>query len=132
MKISKAHKEFASRLYNQEILNHPDLYLGPNWEAVINFWLYLDTLSYGQLHVVYDRWLELNNEEKDISWSKAWDASNAITKYAYDASESALQSGSGLYCAKVAVAYATLELIGSQKLLEQGHELVFFLMFLNP
>jgi hypothetical protein len=132
MKISKTHHEFANRLSNQYVLNHPEKYLGPNWEVVINFWLYLDTLSYDQLHVVYDRWLELSNEEKNISWDKAWSASNAITKYAYDASESALHSVSSFYCAKVAAAYSTLELIGSQKLLAQGHEPVFFPMFLNP
>jgi hypothetical protein len=66
MKISKSHKYFANRLHrlrqitNQEDLTHPERYLGSNWEAVINFWLYLDTLSEEQFEIVEGRYLALS------------------------------------------------------------------------
>jgi hypothetical protein len=131
---SKAHKEFAGILHHvydipkQDVLTHPEKYHGPNWENVINFWLYLDTLSEDQLNVVEERYSALSCTEQFIARDKALVAAGATAKYIYSA-------GSSAYCsvsrAKYAAANATLELIGLDKLLEQGHQPLFFPMFLN-
>jgi hypothetical protein len=128
MKISKAHRTFAI-IIKHDVLIHPENYLGPNWEDVINFWLYLDTLTEEQLKTVRKRNGSLSYKECRVASEKAWVAAKATTRYAYDASDSASDSVS---CAKPAAEYATKELIGLDKLLEQGHQPVFFPMFLNP
>jgi hypothetical protein len=129
MKISKAHRNFAKRLNNQGILNYSEQYLGPNWENVINFWLYLDTLSKEQLKVAEKRYLALSNDERYKACSKSWITSESTTKYASVATRAPFHTG---FYPNYVAAYATRELIGLDKLLEQGHQPVFFPMFLNP
>jgi len=43
--ISKTHEEFSERLSYKKlrVLSHPQEFLGPNFEAVLNFWLILET-----------------------------------------------------------------------------------------
>jgi hypothetical protein len=138
MKISKAHKEFAVLLEayyeisKQDVLDHPENFLGPNWEAVINFWLYLDTLSYEQLRVagrvVGQRYMALRDKNRDIASGRAYDGAVSTTKYAHEAVAAAYDSVS---CAKYAAYYATVEIIGLDKLLEQGYQPVFYPLFLR-
>jgi hypothetical protein len=129
MKISKAHQRLADRINRQEVLTHPENYLGPNWEEVINFWLYLDTLSENQLLVVNKRYWDLSYEERNVDWDKALVAAGATAIYIYSA-------GSSAYCSvsyvNNAALCATYELIGLDKLLENGQQPVFFPLFLNP
>jgi hypothetical protein len=134
MKISKAHKEFADRLNfwyiisKQEVLDLPEQHLGPNWEAVINFWLYLDTLTEDQLSVFCGKRLPLGNEE----WNKVWSAARATIKYTGDAGDSVYYICTWVNTAAYGAAKsATYELIGLDKLLAQGHQPVFFPLFLN-
>jgi hypothetical protein len=135
MKISKTHQEFAYTLQGQygipkqDVRYDPENYLGPNWGKVINFWLYLDTLTEDQLRVAQKRYFALSNEERSISYNKAWVAAGNATRYSYNASHAAYSSVS---YANGVTKGAIYELIGLDKLLEQGHELVFFPMFLNP
>jgi hypothetical protein len=131
MKISKTHEQFAYLLNirRESVLNCPKNYLGPNWEAVINFWLYLDTLTHEQLLVVRDWHLALGDEGRYIAGNKVLYATNPRIKYAYPANVAAYCSVS---CAKLAAYYATQELIGLEKLLEKRQQPVFFPMFLNP
>jgi hypothetical protein len=128
MKISKTHEKFASYIKNQGVLDSPQFYIGPNWEEVINFWLYLDTLSEEQMKVVEKRYWDLSYEERKIARGRSRNVARDTTRYSYDA-----------YCSvsytcnwKSIAACASLELIGLDKLLEQGHQPVFFPMFLNP
>jgi hypothetical protein len=132
---SKTHQKFARFLHHdydiskQDVLNYPQNYLGSNWEAVINFWLYLDTLSVNQLRVVNKHLLSLIDKERVITYSKVRIAAESTTEYAYDAGSAAFY---GVSYENFATEYATLELIGLDKLLEQGHQPVFFPLFLNP
>jgi hypothetical protein len=128
MKISEAHQNFASYLKNQKVLTHPEKYLGPNWEEVINFWLYLDTLNKKQLKIVEERYRALSCTERCIARDKALVAAGATTKYIYSAKNSAYCSVSYGYCA---AGFATYELIGLDKLLSQEHHPMFFPLFLN-
>jgi hypothetical protein len=137
MKISKAHKEFSNCLQlrygipKQDALNFPEKYLVLNWEAVINFWLYLDTLSYNQLKVVDERYWGLSQEERIISRNKAFNSTLTYELPTFVAGSSAFYTvSSDPYITKTAARCSTYELIGLQKLLEQGHQPVFFPMFL--
>jgi hypothetical protein len=131
---SKIHRSFANSLYcyygipKRDVLNHPEKYLGPNWEAVIDFWAHMDTLTQEQLLVVRDRYLALGEEGRHIAGNKVLYATNPGIKYAYPASVAAYSSVS---FAQFVAYWSTCELIGLEKLLERGHQLVFFPLFLN-
>jgi hypothetical protein len=45
MTYSKIHQKFSKRLKEPDALTNPGKYLGPNFQAVLDFWFYLDTLS---------------------------------------------------------------------------------------
>jgi hypothetical protein len=68
MNYSKTHKRFASylnRFYNineQDVLEHSENYLGPNYKELLNYWFYRDSLSAKQWNVYWDRVDSLNNE----------------------------------------------------------------------
>jgi hypothetical protein len=61
MIYSKRHKRFASDLKNyhnineQDVLKHPENYLGPNYKELLNYWFYWDSLSDVQTHVYFKR-----------------------------------------------------------------------------
>jgi hypothetical protein len=128
MKISKTHKEFANRYYF-DVLNHPGDYLGPNWEAVIDFWLYLDTLSVNQLRVVHNRYWGLSSNEWVAASLKIWTVAESTINCAHVARNAVYRN---VCYAQHAAEYTTLELIGLDKLLAEGHQPIFFPMFLNP
>ena len=134
MIISKPHQQFANYLQQdhnipkQQVLNQPENYLGSNWEAVINFWIYLDTLTEEQLKVVNERYWALSDEERYKAKNKVFEAANETTKYAGYVADAAYWI---VFYAKWAAAYATYELIALEKLLDQGYELVIFPLFLN-
>jgi hypothetical protein len=134
MKISKAHHKYAAHLQfqcsisKQDALTHPEKYLGPNWEEVINFWLYLDILNKKQLKVVGERYSALSCIEQCIARDKALVAAGATAKYFNGAGSAAFYT---LSCENFATEYATCELIGLQKLLAQEHHPMFFPLFLN-
>jgi hypothetical protein len=59
--ISKIHKCFSECLETPRVLENPEEFLGPNFEAVLNFWLILDDLSEEQLEVVKKRYRAFSN-----------------------------------------------------------------------
>jgi hypothetical protein len=124
MKISKTHQRFADQLNNQRALSHPDEFLGTNWKEVLNFWLYLDTLSDEQLNIVrgpynashypVDLWISVvDSSDETIGCNNSTEAFYAGSWYANRAG-----------C-------ATLELIVAHKILKQGKSLPCVEMFLN-
>jgi hypothetical protein len=52
MSYSKIHQNFANRLQNPEVLTSPQNFLGPNFQAVLDFWMRLDDIT-------EDEWKEL-------------------------------------------------------------------------
>ena len=128
MNISKAHKLLSEHLNNPEVLTNPEEFLGPNFEAVLNFWLSLDELSEDQWKTIEGRYEDFyNNQESE--WLKARDE-------AYEASDETIGSNFANYAADAACVvygyyYATRELIGMHKILEQEKPLPFFNMFLE-
>ena len=130
--ISKSHKRFSEYLKTPRVLENPEEFLGPNFEAVLNFWLILDGLSEEQWRVINERYwafYDENYSEWDKAINLAIDTSLEVVGwgYAYDA-----------YLAAVVVtkswaAYLTTrELIGMHKILEARQKpLTFFPMILE-
>ncbi len=130
--ISKTHKRFSERLNNPRVLENPEEFLGPNFEAVLNFWLILDELSEEQIKVVDERQWAFYNENLS-EWRKAtvlvWEAAEKVVawKYAYDANWAAYNVTNS-----DAARWATRELIAMHKILEDYQQpLTFFQMFLE-
>jgi hypothetical protein len=126
MTHSRTHYRLANldRRLNERVLSNPDEFLGPNWKEVLNFWLYLDNLSDVQLNIAKDRYWALCMVDKVSLRDLAWNASQANIGF-YRTSRVA--SVSPNYASGI----ATLELIGSHKILEQGKSLSVAQLFLN-
>jgi hypothetical protein len=118
MTYSKTHKRFSEHLNQPDVLTNPGKYLGPNYQDVLNFWIYVDTLS---------------AEEKEEMWQRCWDLDDDVRNTSNVASRDAAEEVVGLrfrYAAWRAAydvtgwglvfGYATYELIGHHKLLEQN------------
>ena len=133
MNYSKAHQNFSNRLENPEALTSPQDFLGPNYQTVINFWWFMDSLS-------EDQWKEVARRYDALD-TAAWNAARAAAKYAardtaynaarnaawdaaWDAARVAARDAAGY-----AAGYATSELIGMHTLLNDGKELLFVLFF---
>jgi hypothetical protein len=110
--ISKIHKLFSERLNDPKVLTNPEEILGPNFEAVLNFWLFLDDLSEEQWRVVEERYDNFYDENRS-EWIKAtdltWEASEEVVgvDYAEHASWAAYDITNSY-----AAFWVTLELIG--------------------
>jgi hypothetical protein len=126
MKISKAHLGFSYHLDDPKALTNPEDFLGPNWQDVINFWLYVDGLSEDEKYKM-----------DKCHWASDVDVRRSALRDACSASEEVV----GQYVTypvlnswdvHVALAYATLELLAHHKLLEQDKTLVFLPLCLNP
>jgi hypothetical protein len=106
MKISKAHQNFADHLDDQTALEYPEYFLGPNWKDVLNFWIYLDTLSVEECKTIFMSYhASHDGSQKALSWKAARDT---ISHLYVDKSVTATCT--------FAEAYATFDLIGSHKL----------------
>jgi hypothetical protein len=124
MKISKTHRRFADLLGNQRSLSHPNEFLGPNWEDVLNFWLYLDTLSEEQFNVARSTYWNLGVDDRISIQNLAQNAACVVTgKHISQSADLATPGYAGGVAAR--------ELIGSHKILEQGKELKIVQLFLE-
>ena len=130
MNISKAHKRFSELLNNSEVLTNPEEFLGPNFEAVLNYWLVLDGLSEEQWKTIKGRYWDFCDNQYS-EWDKATDEAEKASEetigreFAHDA---AWATWDGYVWA---ARWATRELIGMHKILEQQKPLPFFNMFLE-
>ena len=122
MKISELHQEFADELNNQRALEYPEEFLGPNWKIILNFWLYLDTLSLEQLDAAYRRYRNLDEVDCDAACLVVNVAAHATLAVNFIAAAA---------CDYGDIGYATRELIGAHKILERGNPLTFVPLFLD-
>ena len=129
--ISKTHQRFSEYLNNPRVLTNPEDFLGPNFEAVLNFWLILDELSQKQLRIV-EECQRAFFDENYSKWSKeanlAYEASKKVVGEYYAeragwAARVVTKSGAGVRVTK--------ELIGMHLILDQEKPLTFFEMFLE-
>ncbi len=124
MKTSKTHQKFANWLTTPRALSNPDEFLGPNWKVVLNFWLYLDTLSDEQLNTAHRRYRALGWVNLDNAHDLAYEA--ALATLSMGMSYSVARSSPG-----DASGYASRELIGAHKILEQGQTLTIVPLFMD-
>ena len=123
MKISKTHEEFAEHLNNPRVIYKPEKFLGPNWKDVLNFWLFLDTLSENQWGVVTERSIAI-----DVV---AQAATREATRFTRDLEFYYTGFNPSFGGTKCAAVFATRELTVLHNLLSQNNSLTFFPMFLN-
>lgn len=118
MKISNSHQVFSHILSAPRAIEYPGEFLGPNWKDVLNFWLFIETLSPGQIALVDDK------IQIDSFYDRKFrmDCALRVTaEYAADAFN--------LMPPKFDL--AILELIGSHELIKTGVELKYLSQILS-
>jgi hypothetical protein len=123
MTYSKIHQAFSEHLKTPDVLKNPEKYLGPNYQDVLNFWIYVDTLSDEEKKKMYDRFLALDEDVWDSAWCAAMDAANEVVCLEFR--HNAWWAAYDVTGKRVVFGNATLELIGSHKLLEKNKNLTF-------
>jgi hypothetical protein len=94
MNYSERHKQFASQLNRyhnvnqQDVLEHLENYLGPNYKELLNYWFYWDSLSVDQWRVCYKRKKTLDFETLHKACSTAKELAKEVidprfVKYLY-------------------------------------------------
>ena len=128
--ISKSHKRFSQFLNNSRTLESPEEFLGPNFEAVLNFWMILDESTKEQLITVERRYWDFYHNQHS-EWDKV---SNEVLRASVETIGREFAGNAGWAAGKFlgwAAYYTTRELIGMHKFFEQQKPLSFFPMFLK-
>jgi hypothetical protein len=139
MNYSKSHQYFNNHLGGEyPVLSQPENFLGPNYEAVLNFWSWIDTLTdqqmdkLGRCYHSSDEYVRQNawNISREFATTAVGHSNRVATfvsteitpiaRYQYRDSHNG-----AMRCAKL----AAYELISMHILLEQGHKLFFVPMF---
>ncbi len=117
MTYSKIHKKISERLNQPDALTNPEKYFGPNYQDVLNFWIYVDSLSVEEKEEMGQRYWALDEDVRDYAIDAAWNAAAEVVggDFRYAAWNAAM-----IVTGRVAFGYATAELIAHHKLLEQG------------
>jgi hypothetical protein len=124
MNFSKAFKLMCEHENCNGALEDPEEFLGPNYETVLNFWSWIDTLTEDQKKEVNRRWHRLDTIFSTLH-AVEMAARNVIGP---DCEIVAWDSLNGF----AAAAWATDELIAMHDILGQGKELIFVPLFANP
>jgi hypothetical protein len=133
MKISNIHQTFSNQFENQRALSNPEDFLGPNWKDVLNFWLYLDTLETELIHMdIFLRYKLANFYSTHFNDLKLAKVDSRMCAFeTIDEIFAAIAWGQASVTVGYVVGYATWELIGAHKLLEQGKTLTFVPVLLD-
>jgi hypothetical protein len=65
MKISKTHQNLSDYCGEHEVLTNPQKFLGPNWETVLRWWLYRESLTDEQKEDVKRRYWAIDRNNRD-------------------------------------------------------------------
>jgi hypothetical protein len=115
MKISNTHQNLSDRLNNPKVLTNPEPFLGPNWETVLRWWLYYDSLTREQKNELIRRYGTIDNDTRNRAWTLAEDATIEVI-----GRDNRLAVWN--YTSYLAITY---ELIAMHLLFERGHSLTF-------
>jgi hypothetical protein len=113
MKISKTHQYISEELNNPEVLTNPEPFLGPNWETVLRWWLYFESLTDEQREELSRRYEAIDRETRIRAYNLAYDA--AIEVIGEDNCDAVWDVAPYLPL--------TYELIAMHLLFERGHSL---------
>ena len=113
--------------------------LGPNYETVLNYWKWIDSLTKEQWETVKTRHRKLDSKSAFAAANDSRTACRNVTSVygeVYYATEYAINKSSVFgndeilkYFAKNASKEAALEILSMHRLLEQGKKLVFVPLF---
>ena len=117
---------------NDDILSRPEDFLGPNYQTVLNFWMFLDSLS-------EEQWKEVMKRDVDMEVYMVEDASETATdsvrKMFPDFFNGENTHFTLFYNSNIGAPDttwdATCELIAMNSLLEEGKSLTFVPLFSN-
>jgi hypothetical protein len=115
MKIFNTHQSLSNYLNNPEVLTNPEPFLGPNWETVLRWWLYYESLTDEQWRELVRRYWAIDDDTRD----RAYDlAHNVAIEVIGEDNRRAVQ---------YAAPYSgiTMELIALHKLKENGIQPTF-------
>ncbi len=115
MKISNIHQRLSKELKNPEVLTNSEPFLGPNWETVLRWWLYEESLTYEQWNELDGRWCDIDWDTKESAWHLARNAAAEVIGEANSSAVWNVASFSGI----------TYELIAMHLLFERGYQLTF-------
>jgi hypothetical protein len=69
--FSNTHSKFSEKINDPKILWYPQYYLGPNYQSVIDFWKYIDTLTEKQWDEVEIRFNNFSERRRMLSAADA-------------------------------------------------------------
>jgi hypothetical protein len=117
MTYSKTHKRFSELLNQPDALTNPEKYLGPNYQDVLNFWIYVDTLSDEEKNEMWRLYWSLNCDVRNSAFVAAMDAAAEVVGEKFrNAAWDAAVDVTGWFI----FGDATCELIVHHKLIEQN------------
>jgi hypothetical protein len=99
--------------------NHSVEELGPNWQTVLNFWLFLDNLSVEQYNVAYSRNCKMRHQKRQV-------VDKLTLKSVSKVIPESVKQTIPLFREKL---FATYEIIATQQILDEAGELTFLPMF---
>jgi hypothetical protein len=117
MKISKIHQKFSKYLNQPDVLKNPEKYLGPNWKDVLNFWIYIETLSKQEREEMRQRYWALDDDVRYCSINTSRVAPDGVIGEDF---RFAAWLAAVTVTRVIVFGTATEELIANHKLLEQG------------
>jgi hypothetical protein len=62
MTYSITHQALSDRLNTPEVLTNPEPFLGPNWETVLRWWLYFESLTEDQVDELRRRYDDIEHD----------------------------------------------------------------------
>lgn len=128
MKISTTQQRFIEAHGD----NNYSTLMGPNWHTILNFWLYLDTLSTSQIETVSRGLSQLHQDDTFTSHRQTIvDFSSLLvpvpSRVWRVAADEARKTGNRGYMD--AVEWATDEMICYHKIIEHGKKLIYIPLF---
>jgi hypothetical protein len=126
MKHSQAFALFLN-IY-PEAIDGPLSYLGPNWETILNFWTYIDSLTVEQWKTVGVRYSVNHNFDKENIIEGYCRKNRLCEDIQYCTWYLTSKLGTGSHSNFVAI-FVSYELFAMHDLLNDGHELYFIPLF---
>jgi hypothetical protein len=113
----------------QRFTNDPEKALGPNYEAVYNFWAFVDNLTFEETNLIMKRFEEFENDNASYARLLIEYVVKVLTNEAYIWQEVSEAPENLSHIMRIAVAWATHELICMHKLIEDGEHIVVLPLF---
>jgi len=129
MTYSKAHQLFAVTIQNQDALTNPQDFLGPNWQTILHFWKYIESLSEDKWSQVYDKGNDHHLDQG--SFLVMNNATGVLGERNRSAVWEATRRSLNLEAVSIFASKAAREIICMHILIERGIEIQFLPIFGN-